>query len=36
MINACKHVIQINKLYLNRAITHDFAANGIRMPFFSN
>ncbi|WP_376697745.1 RAxF-45 family protein [Salirhabdus euzebyi] len=36
MINACAHVIHTNSLYLNRAQTHGFVTNGIRMPFFSN
>lgn len=36
MMNARKHVIDSNSLYIRRAIFHDSAANGIRMPFFSN
>jgi hypothetical protein len=36
MTNTCMRAIDTNNLYFYRAITHDFATNGIRMPFFSN
>ncbi|WP_304528539.1 RAxF-45 family protein [Salirhabdus sp. Marseille-P4669] len=36
MMNTCAHALDTNCLYFYRAITHDFTANGIRMPFFSN
>ncbi|WP_407652039.1 RAxF-45 family protein [Aquibacillus koreensis] len=36
MLHVDKYANDTHNLYFYRAICHDFFANGIRMPFFSN
>ncbi|WP_425571817.1 RAxF-45 family protein [Pontibacillus salipaludis] len=36
MVHALKSTIDSQLLYIHRAQTHDFVADGTRMSFFSN